>query len=216
MSAPVLQNGLIQSGRPVVVCDADEVLLRFLADLEAFMPSRGVYLDLQGYALTGAIKRSDDGVALAQADVSLLLKAFYAERGAELTPVEGAAEALARLSERAQIVVLSNVAPEIAAARRENLRRAGMDYPVIANAGLKGEMVRLLADEAGAPAAFIDDIAHHHASVAESAPETHRVHFIADPRLFRLASPSRHAALFTSDWAEAAADIERALARPQA
>ena len=77
-------------------------------------------------------------------------------------------------------------------------------------------MAALMARQVTARAAFVDDLISNLDSVAESAPETHRVHFIADPRLFRLASPSRHAALFTSDWAEAAADIERALARPQA
>jgi hypothetical protein len=198
-------------GRPLVVSDADEVLLRFLVGLERYLPSQDLYLDLKGYALTGSIRHSGSGEAADQAAVSAVIKAFHGTAGLDLEAVAGAAAALADLAAHAQIVILTNVAPENAAGRRANLAGHGIDFPVIPNAGLKGPMVAALAAAAGAPTFFVDDIPHHHASVAAAAPDVHLVHFVADERLFRMATRSPHARLFTSDWSEAATHILEAL-----
>lgn len=212
-------NGLIPAdlslvaGRPLVICDADEVLLRFLAGLERYLPSQGLYLDLKGYALTGSIRHGDSREAAEQSVVSAVIKSFHATAGLELEAVAGAAEALQRLSPHAQIVVLTNIAPEAAAGRRANLAAQGIDYPVIPNSGLKGPMIAAMAARTGAPVVFVDDIHHHHASAAEAHPATHSIHFVADERLFRLATPSPHARLFSSDWAETADHILQTLGR---
>lgn len=193
----------IATGRPLIVCDADEVLLQFLRGLEASLPAQGLLLDLTQYNLTGAIKRADTGEALTQREVGAVIKAFHADAGLRLDAVEGAAEALRALSDHAQIVILTNVVPEQGAARRANLARLGMDYPVLPNSGLKGQAVKRLAEQCAAPVFFVDDIAHHHADVATAWPDTHQIHFVADERLFGMASRSPHARLFTRDWAEA-------------
>lgn len=201
----------ITKGRPVLVCDADEVLLEFIGGLERFLPQHGHYLDLKSYALTGNIRRQDDDQPVDQAAVSELLKLFYATDGVNLTAVAGAAAALDQLSRLAQIVILTNVTPGTAAGRQANLAALGMDYPVVTNAGPKGAALRRFAQRAEAPVAFIDDIASHHASVAEAWPETHQVHFIADARLFNMAKPSPHARLFSSSWEQTAAHLVDAL-----
>lgn len=200
------------AGRPLIVVDADEVLLRFLAGLEAYLPGEGLYLDLKTYQLTGNIRRISDGTPLEQAAVTSLLNAFHASAGLDLSPVEGASEALADLSRHAQIVVLTNIPPDLAERRRANLRAHSLDYPVVSNAGLKGAAFAALAAAAAAPAVFVDDIPHHHASVAEHRPGTHQIHLVADPRLFAMAKPAPQASLFTSDWREAHRHILETLA----
>ncbi len=193
----------LQRGRPLVVVDADEVLLRFLAGLEAWLPGQEAFLDLASYQLTGNIRRTADNSPVDQATVSALLRDFHASAGLSLEPVAGAAAALDELGRHAQIVVLTNIAPELADRRRANLRAHGIDYPVIANSGLKGAAFAALAAEAAAPAFFVDDIPHHHASVAKAHRGTHQVHFVADARLFAMARPAPEASLFTSDWDQA-------------
>ncbi|MFT3808420.1 MAG: hypothetical protein QM698_00725 [Micropepsaceae bacterium] len=202
----------VVEGRPLIVVDADEVLLRFLQGLENYLPSEGLYLDLQTYQLTGNIRRSSDGGALDQASVSALLKTFHATAGLDLSPVAGASDALAALAPHAQIVVLTNIAPELTERRRANLRAHGLDYPVIANAGLKGPAFAALAAAARAPAIFVDDIPRHHASVAEAHAGAHQIHLVADPRLFAMAKPAPQAGLFTSDWNAAHSHILKTLA----
>lgn len=198
-------------GRPLIVVDADEVLLRFLQGLEDYLPAEGLYLDLQTYQLTGNIRRKADGTALDQASVTALLKTFHATAGLTLDPVAGAAEALADLARHTQIFVLTNIAPELADRRRDNLRRHGLDYPVIANSGLKGAAFAALATAAGAPAVFVDDLPHHHASVSEAHAGAVHIHLVADPRLFGMAKPAPQAELFSSDWREAHAHILKTL-----
>lgn len=195
--------------RPLIICDADEVLLQFMGGLERFLNRRGLTISLDSYALTGNIRR--EGIALEQPEVSGLLKEFYAADGLDLDPAPGASEVLDRLSRAATIVVLSNVSPEAAIGRAANLARHGMAYPVISNSGAKGAAVKRLAEAAAAPVFFLDDIGWHLETVAEAWPETHQIHFINDPRLFRLAQPSPHARLFTSSWAEAGAHLRTAL-----
>ncbi len=201
----------IRSGRPLIVVDADEVLLQFLAGLEDYLGRNDLYLDLRSYQLTGNIRRRADEAALTQPEVSELIKTFHATDGLDLAPVEGAADALAALSAHAQIVVLSNIPSELASRRQANLRAHGLDYPVIGNTGLKGPAFAKLADQAGAAAVFVDDIPHHHASVAEAAPGAHLVHLVADKRLFRMARAAPQAGLFTSDWREAHAHILKSI-----
>lgn len=201
----------IRPGKPLIVVDADEVLLQFLAGLEAYLDRNDLYLDLRSYQLTGNIRRRIDEMALTQPEVSELIKTFHATDGLNLAPVEGAADALADLSSHAQIVVLSNIPPELASRRQANLRAHGLDYPVIGNAGLKGPTFARLAEQAGAFSVFVDDIPHHHASVAEAVPGAHLVHLVADKRLFQMARAAPQAGLFTSDWREAHAHILKSL-----
>ncbi len=110
-------------------------------------------------------------------------------------------------------MVLSNVSEQAAVGRSANLARHGMAYPVIPNAGAKGAAVRRLAEAAGGPVFFLDDIGWHLDTVAQAWPDAHQIHFVNDPRLFRLAEPSRHARLFTSSWLEAGAHLKAALGR---
>lgn len=201
----------VTQGRPLLVVDADEVLLQFLAGLEAWLPSRAAYLDLGSYQLTGNIRHAESRAPLEQQAVTTLLRDFHASAGLDLAPVDGAAEALADLSQHAQIVVLTNVAADLTGRRADNLRRHGIDFPVLANSGLKGSAFAALARAAGAPAFFVDDIPHHHASVAEAHPGARQIHLVADPRLFALARPAPEAQLFTSQWADAHQHILQSL-----
>jgi len=202
----------IAPDRPLIVSDADEVLLQFLAGLETYIAGRDLYLDLTSYALTGNIRRRADAAALPGDQVKALLDDFFAARTEVLEPVAGAADALAALAGRAQIVVLTNVPPAQREARAAALRRHGMDYPVVANVGTKGAAVAALAAATAAPTFFLDDIPRNIASVAEAAADVVRIHFVADPRLARLIGPAPDSHARLDDWPAAHAFIERHLA----
>ena len=200
----------VEAGRPIVVTDADEVLFAFMAGLENYLIGEGLTFDFSSFAISGNVK-TPDGTALDRDAVRDHLGVFFERHTEELDPVERAAETLEELARRAQIVVLSNIPLKQREARQRALRRHGMDYPLIANEGLKGPAVRRLHEMADAPAVFIDDIPHNHSSVREHAPDVHRLHFVADPRLASLiprAEDSHHRA---DTWPEARRIIERHL-----
>ena len=197
--------------RPLIVTDADEVVAYFIAGLERFLHRKEHWLDLKSFAITGNIRRRGSDEASTQAEVKELLNAFFISDTELLDPVEGAAEALDALSARAQIIVLSNVPPEIHGARLRWLQRHGMDYPLIANSGSKGLPLRHLSERIHAPVFFLDDLPPHLDAVAEHASSVRLLHFIADKRLAALVGPARNAHMHTSHWPDARRFIEKEL-----
>jgi hypothetical protein len=52
-------------------------------------------------------------------------------------------------------------------------------------------------------AVFVDDLAVHHESVAQHAPQVWRLHMIAEPRVAPLMAPAPHAHVRIDEWGEA-------------
>jgi hypothetical protein len=200
----------LKPGRPLVIVDADEVLLRFVDGLDRFLRKQSLFLDLASYRLHGNVRRLDDGTPILDVEVTALLDEFRS--GLDwLDPVEGAKEALHSLGEWADVVVLSNITAAQAVPRARNLERLGFGFPLVANSGPKGPAVKQLALRAAAPAWFIDDIPQHLASAAEHAPDVLRIHLVGDLRLKPLLPASPHANFYAEDWPAAAEFIRNRL-----
>jgi len=193
----------LTKGRPLIVTDCDEVLMQFLVGLETYLETRGLWLDLQSFTLSGNIKHRETGEVFDTSKMPELMQDFFATSTEKLLPVPGAAEALKSLSDRAQIVVLTNVPLADKTARARHLASEDMNYPVVANKGLKGGAVRLLAERVDAPTFFLDDIPHNITAVAKAHDATQRLHFIADKRLANLMGAAADSHFHTSDWAKA-------------
>ncbi len=188
--------------RPLIITDADEVLFNFMQGMELFLAENDMFFDWQSFALHGNIKKNSDQTAVEAEQIPILLDQFFNEYAHRLPAVEGAAETLAKLSEHAQIVVLSNVPPKYADKRLAGLKQANMDYPLIANIGPKGRVVRHLTQNLNRPSFFIDDIPTHHGSVRKHAEHVHRLHYIADERLAKLLGPAEHSSVRLDSWPE--------------
>lgn len=210
---PQLAELNLVPGRPLIISDADEVLVKFISGLETWLDTRGLWLNLQSFMLTGNIRDKETDDPLPAAAMPQLMEDFFADHTHHLHAVDGAADALNALSQQAQIVVLSNIPISQRGARARSLAAQGMDYPVIANKGLKGGPVRHLAALVNAPVFFLDDIPHNITSVAKAHEPTHRLHFIADERLAKLITPAQDSHFHTTKWTEARRFIEERLAK---
>jgi FMN phosphatase YigB (HAD superfamily) len=197
--------------RPLLIVDADEVLLQFAEGFDRFLHQHGLFLDLTSYRLHGNVKRVEDGIAVLDVEVTSLLDDFRADLD-WLEAVEDASAILAGLKALLQIVVLSNVTPAQAPARLRNLAALGMEFPLVVNAGAKGAAVKRLAERAGRPAFFVDDIPQHLASAAELAPDVFRIHLVGDARLKPLLPAAKHAHLRAETWREADTFIRQHIA----
>ncbi|NIJ40049.1 hypothetical protein FHS78_000304 [Parvibaculum indicum] len=202
----------LERGRPLIVTDCDEVLVAFLKGLERYLEANDLWIDLQSFALSGNIKHRGTNEPVPPKEMPALLERFFDTETHRLEAVEGAAEALSGLSKRAQVVVLSNLPLTQRRARIDNLAAQGLDYPVIANQGLKGGPVRRLAELVEAPVFFLDDLPPNISSVAEAHEPSYRIHFIADERLAKLLGPAKDSHFHTTDWNKAKAFIEEKLA----
>lgn len=192
--------------RPLVISDADEVLLQFMRQFEIYLDRNDMWIDLSSFRLQGNIKYkgSDEAVDMTNRNI---IDDFFAAETLNFSPVEGAAEALNALSQEAQIIILTNLPLAQKSERQINLSKHGMDYPVIVGSGLKGPAVKSLGEKINAPLFFLDDIPHNINSVAEYVPTSGRIHMIADPRLSKLIGAAEGASARIDQWQEAQAWI---------
>lgn len=192
----------ITPGKPLLIVDADEVILRFVDGFDRFLRTGGLFLELTSYRLHGNVKRLSDREPVLDVEVTSLLDEFRRELDS-LEIVAGAREAIDSLRPRLDVVMLTNISAGQAAPRVRNLAAHGLDLPLVANSGLKGPAIKALTARAGRPAFFVDDIPQNLASSFETAPEVWRIHLIGDDRLKPLLPPAAHAHLRAEDWAEA-------------
>ena len=190
----------LDPSRPLIISDADEVLLRFMAQLEHFLEKKGLWIDLGNFAISGNIKSLETNAPVEFPD---LIDEFFDSETRDIQPTSGAAQSLETLAARAQIIVLTNLPAKNKQERIDNLNAHGMNYPVVVGSGAKGPAVAWLSARILAPVFFLDDIPHNVDSVAEHAPKVRRIHFVADPRLAKLIGPAKGATTRIDVWNEA-------------
>lgn len=194
--------------RPLVISDCDEVLLHMVRHFRDWLGSEhGIDFSLEGNPFAQSMTRRGGGDPLTQDDALRYLDLFFDAEMPRQTEIEGAVAAIAELQRDADVVILTNLADRYNAARVDQLRRFGIDVPVYTNQGPKGHALRRIVEElAPARAVFIDDLAHHHASAAEIAPQVARLHFCGEPAIaphVPCAHSGGHADARIDDWAGA-------------
>ncbi|MEO7409887.1 MAG: HAD family hydrolase [Sphingomicrobium sp.] len=188
--------------RPLLITDCDEVLLHMVSHFDAWLD--------EAHNIDFAFERGDFGQsmtdkasgALVSTDrVWPLLDEFFRGEMHRQTIVPGAVEALGRIGELADIVILTNLGDEAHPWRVAQLAAHGIAHEVVCNSGGKGVPARAIIERHRATViAFVDDLPVHHASVAKHAPEVHRLHMVAEPRLAPAVptAPAAHARI--DDW----------------
>ena len=196
--------------KPLLICDCDEVLLHFVTPFAAYLAAEhALTLNLDSFALTGNI-RDADGVAIDGSRVMPLLGGFFDTHMPTQTPAPGAAKALAAIAAIADVVILTNITDGHAELRASELARLGMPYRVVGNSGGKGAPVRALIEHyRPTRSVFVDDLPPHHNSVKREAPEVHRVHMVAEPKLRGLIPDAPDADVRLDDWSQAGPYILR-------
>jgi hypothetical protein len=199
--------------RPLLITDCDEVLLHMVSHFADWLDeAHGIGFDLHAPGFRNALLNRD-GEPLAPEEVWPLLDQFFTSEMHRQNIVPGAAEALARIGEHADIVILTNIGDEYEAGRVEQLERFAIRHRVLCNRGGKGAPVaELLAEMKPSAAVFVDDLAPHHESVARHAPQVWRLHMIAEPKLAAHTPPAEHAHARIDDWDEAVGWVEARLA----
>jgi hypothetical protein len=167
----------IDPNLPLMIFDADEVLVHFAEPFSNYLKKHNYRLHLTGYRLDNAIKKAETD-AVADPDTAKdLVWGFINEETKTQPAAKGAPEALKKLQEHAQIIILSNVPHSVHDDRVLNLKSIGMDYPLISNEGMKGPAVREILKNHRAKSFFIDDNPYQVESVYNDNQDTVCVHF---------------------------------------
>ena len=195
--------------RPLLITDCDEVLLHMVRHFGTWLgEAKDMDFAIPHGDFDKRITRRGGGGPITQEEMWALLAGFFPGEMHRQTLVPHAAQALAALAERADIVVLTNLADECRTPRIEQLARFGIRHRVECNHGGKGRPVAALVAEHGDPVTvFVDDLAMHHESVARHAPGVHRLHMVSEPDLAPTVPPAPHAHARIDDWRAAQAWI---------
>ncbi len=190
--------------KPLLITDCDEVLLHMVRHFGTWLgEAHDIAFRMQGGSFADSMTRAD-GSVLAPEEMWEKLDGFFPAEMARQTLVPHAREALARLATQADIVVLTNLQDHCQTHRVDQLAIHGIVHRVECNQGGKGPPVaRLVAEYSPSVTVFVDDLPVHHESVAETAPEVHRLHMISEPDLAVHVPPAPHAHARIDDWVEA-------------
>lgn len=193
--------------RPLVVTDCDEVLLHMVRHFGEWLgETHDIALSLEGNPFQTMAWRAS-GAPLTDEEKWRYLSLFFDTEMHRQTAIEGAISTMTELQREADVVVLTNLADHYNQARTRQLRDHGLDVPVFTNQGPKGAALKRIV-EAHAPsrAVFIDDIAGHIASAAETVPEISRLHFCGEGAIaagIPCALAAGHAHARIDVWSEA-------------
>jgi len=205
--------GLKLTGRPLVICDVDEVVVHFTKGFERYLDEHGLWLEAASLALHGNVRHVAGNHPADDALVSRLIDNFFAERTRHMEAIDGAVSSLLTISGEADVVMLTNLPHEAGDDRRANLADHGLPFPVVTNSGPKGPAISKLAAAAQGPVVFIDDSPSFIASAFEHAPEVHLVHFMHDQRFGRHVPPLEYVSLRAAAWDEARPHVLELIAR---
>jgi hypothetical protein len=188
--------------RPLLITDCDEVLLHMVSHFDAWLgEAHGIRFAFETGSFGGAMTDKATGELVAEDQVWPLLDQFFRGEMHRQTIVPGAIEALGRIGETANIVILTNLGDEAHSWRVDQLAKHGIRHEVVCNRGGKGVPARAIMERYGAgPTVFVDDLPVHHASVAKHAPDVHRLHMVAEPRLAPAVPTAEHAHARIDDW----------------
>jgi hypothetical protein len=168
--------------RPLLISDCDEVLLHMIVHFRDWLEeAHGIAFHLDGRDFLQAMQHHD-GRPVEMKQMWQLLDGFFDSEMHRQTAIAGAVEALNTLAEDADVVILTNLSDHRREDRMRQLAEHGIAARVFTNQGPKGPALRAIVEEYRPNrTVFIDDLAQHHESAAETVPGVFRLHMIGEP-----------------------------------
>lgn len=191
--------------KPLLISDCDEVLLHMIVPFRDWLDeAHHIHFDLVHGDWGEALRHKHDGTVVERGRVWDLLNGFFDTEMGRQQAIDGAVDAINRLSDVADVVILTNLLDHRAEPRAAQLKAVGIDAPVYTNQGGKGEALgRILDIYKPSVAVFVDDLGHQHDSVAQHFPDVWRLHFVGEPLLWERVKSSRAAHARLDRWADA-------------
>ena len=174
-----IKNLSLNSNKPLLIFDADEVLVLFASHFSKFLNELGWKLNLKGYRLDDAIEHIQDGYIADKKTYQNLIDDFINQETANQPEAPGASATLKKFGTKAEIVILTNVPSRAYSQRIKNLAKLKMSNPTISNSGLKGPALVEITKLTKKSCVFVDDNPFQIASARDYTPNIYRFHFTA-------------------------------------
>ncbi len=169
----------------MIISDCDEVILHMVAPFRDWLnEAHAISFSMEGNDFSTALTHQATGGLVKGPEIWKLLNLFFDTEMHRQLPISGAVEGIRRLSDHADVVILTNLGDHRQQPRAQQLRDVGIEARVFTNQGPKGPALQAILDEyQPSRAIFIDDLPQHHGSVAEVAPHVIRLHLCGEPLL---------------------------------
>ena len=125
---PSLNSLEINQNKPILICDADEVIFDFMHSFLLFLEEKQLYFNWDSYALTGNIIRKNNSV-LGEDEVKKLINFFFKSCALNMNLVNGAKNSLNKISKEFNIIILSNIPFEYYELRKNALDKNNLSFP---------------------------------------------------------------------------------------
>ena len=197
---PKLITYKIIKDKPLIVCDADEVIFDFMNSFEMYLHTKGLYFNWKSYALEGNIL-NDKNKALNKNQIADIIDNFFMYKTESMDLVEGAVKSLQKLSRQCSIIILSNIPFKFYEKRQAALKKYGINFPFFANTGPKGKAVKYISDIHKGKVWFIDDSPYQIKSVKLEEKNVNTILFIGNHKLEALIkNKKKYCDHFSNKW----------------
>ena len=197
---PKLITYKIIKDKPLIVCDADEVIFDFMYSFEKYLHAKNLYFNWKSYALEGNIL-NDKNEALNKKQITDIIHDFFMCETESMDLVEGAVKSLQKLAVQYNIIILSNIPFKFYEKRKVALKKYGMNFPFFANTGPKGKAVKYLSDIHKGQTWFIDDSPYQIKSVKLEEENISTILFIGNSKLEALIkNKKKYCDYFSNKW----------------
>ncbi len=198
---PQLDTIKFKKPKPLIICDADEVIFNFMDSFLTFLRKKDLGFSWESYALNGNII-DKDGIPVKNLDIKKLLKDFFYSYTFNMKLVNGVKNSLKVLSNTFNIVILSNIPIEYYKERKKALLQNELDYPFIANIGEKGGVCLSIFRKFNMKTWFIDDSPYQIYSVKKSAPDINTILYVENKKLAKLIDKKKCWDYYSNNWKE--------------
>ena len=198
---PQLDTIKFKDSKPLIICDADEVIFNFMDAFLTFLKKKGLGFSWKSYALNGNIT-DENGIPIKNLDIKKLLKDFFCSNTFNMKLVKGVKNSLKVLSYTFNIVILSNIPIEYYKERKKALKNNQLNYPFIANVGEKGKVCLSIFKKFNIKTWFIDDSPYQIYSVKKSAPKINTILYVENKKLAKLIDKKKCWDYYSNNWKE--------------
>ena len=124
-----IKNLSLNKDKPLLIFDADEVLVLFANHFSKYLIKEGWNLNLKSYCLDDAIVHIEDGHLADKITYQTLIDDFISRETATQPEAPGASSTLKKFKDRAEIVILTNVPHSAYRQRIKNLSNLDITQP---------------------------------------------------------------------------------------
>ena len=185
--------------KPLIVCDADEVIFDFMNSFERYLKSNSLYFSWNSYALNGNILNNNKK-AINKNEVDNIINNFFKNKTANMELVKGAKNSLHKLAQSFNILILSNIPFEFYNERKIALEKYDLNFPFFANKGPKGKALAYISKMYKGNIWFIDDSPYQIKSVKQETKDISTILFIGNKKLEDLINKKNYGDYFSNTW----------------